>query len=291
VETKVLSGKPVAACIHEEVERCSAALEPAPTLAIVLVGDDPASVWYSHSIERAGAKHGVSTRLITIDPGDGAERVEGILSELSLEAGVDGIILQRPLPPGVPPGVVERIVPTKDVDCATTYSLGLLMRGAETFVPCTALAVLEMLDYYELSLPGKDVVIVGRSMVVGRPLANLMLRKSDLGNATVTVCHTRTADLAAHTRRADIVVVAAGRPGALTGDMVAEGAVVIDVGTNQVDDPSSDSGHRLVGDIEFDQMMGRASAVTPVPGGVGTLTTALLLRSVVIAAERTRGSR
>jgi methylenetetrahydrofolate dehydrogenase (NADP+)/methenyltetrahydrofolate cyclohydrolase len=260
------------------------------TLAIVLVGDDPASVWYSRSIERAGARRGVSTRLVTLDASSGAESIRKALVSASGEAALDGIIVQRPLPGGVPSDVIESVAAVKDVDCATSYSLGLLMRGGEMFAPCTALAVLEILDAYDISLPGKDVVIVGRSMVVGKPLANLMLRKSGRGNATVTVCHTGTRDLAAHTRRADIIVAAAGRPGTLRADMISEGAVVIDVGTNQVEDPSSESGHRLVGDVEFDEMMGRASAVTPVPGGVGTLTTAILLRNVVVAAERARGA-
>ncbi|MCK4916214.1 MAG: bifunctional 5,10-methylenetetrahydrofolate dehydrogenase/5,10-methenyltetrahydrofolate cyclohydrolase, partial [Candidatus Eisenbacteria sp.] len=241
--------------------------------------------YYSASIERAAAKVGVVTRLVELDPSIGSETVARAIRELSQDTLVHGIIVQQPLPVGIPPAVVEQIVPGKDVDCASTYSLGLLMTGREVFAPCTALAVLEMLHGHDIALPGKHVVIVGRSTVVGKPLANLLLRKSERGNATVTVCHTGTSDLTLHTRQADILVAAMGRPGAIRGDMISEGAVVVDVGVNQIDDPSSKKGYRLVGDVAFDEMTGLASAVTPVPGGVGTLTTALLLRSVVVAAE------
>jgi methylenetetrahydrofolate dehydrogenase (NADP+)/methenyltetrahydrofolate cyclohydrolase len=291
VETRLLEGKPVAKLIREDVRRRAAALSPPPLLAIVLVGDDPASVWYSGSIERASAKRGIETRMVKLDPASGAERVAGAIRTLSDDPAVDGIIVQQPLPEGIPQSVVEEIAPGKDVDCATTFCMGLLMTGHETFAPCTALAVLEMLAGHDIAVSGKHVVIVGRSTVVGKPLANLLLRKSDRGNATVTVCHTGTDDVGTHTRRADIVVAAVGHPGSVTGEMVAEGAVVIDVGTNEIEDPSSERGTRLVGDVEFEEVMGRASAVTPVPGGVGTLTTALLLRSVVVAAETGRGKQ
>jgi methylenetetrahydrofolate dehydrogenase (NADP+)/methenyltetrahydrofolate cyclohydrolase len=285
VDTALLKGKAVAGEIRQDVARRAAALPFDPTLAIVLVGDDPASAYYSASIERAATKVGVATRLVELDSSEGTERVASAIRDLSGDASVHGIIVQQPLPDGILQHVVEEVAAGKDVDCATTYSLGLLMTGRETFAPCTALAVLEMLHGHDIALPGKHVVIVGRSTVVGKPLANLLLRKSERGNATVTVCHTGTRDLALHTRQADILVAAMGRPGAIRGDMVSEGVVVIDVGVNQIDDPESEKGYRLVGDVAFDEMTGLASAVTPVPGGVGTLTTALLLRSVVVAAE------
>lgn len=285
METTLLKGKPVAAGLREDISRRAAALAVKPKLAVVLIGDDPASAWYTASIERAAARIGVETRRVEPATAGGTAGVATAIRALSADASVHGIIVQQPLPGGIDAAVVEEIAPAKDVDCATTYSMGLLMMGRETFAPCTALAVLEMLGGHSIALPGSHVVIVGRSTVVGKPLANLLLRKSERGNATVTVCHTGTKDLASHTRRADIVVAAMGRPEAIRGDMVSEGAVVIDVGTNQVDDPESESGHRLVGDVAFDEMNGLASAVTPVPGGVGTLTTTLLLRSVVVAAE------
>ena len=285
MDTVLLKGKAVAAEIRQDVVRRAAALPFDPTLAIVLVGVDPASAYYSASIERAATKVGVVARLVELDSSEGTERVASSIRELSRDASVHGIIVQQPLPDGILQQVVEEVAAEKDVDCATTYSLGLLMTGRETFAPCTALAVLEMLHGHDIALPGKHVVIVGRSTVVGRPLANLLLRKSERGNATVTVCHTGTSDLALHTRQADILVAAMGRPGAIRGDMISEGVVVIDVGVNRIDDPESEKGYRLVGDVAFDEMTGLASAVTPVPGGVGTLTTALLLRGVVVAAE------
>jgi methylenetetrahydrofolate dehydrogenase (NADP+)/methenyltetrahydrofolate cyclohydrolase len=285
VDTVLLKGKAVAGEIRQDVARRAAALPFDPALAIVLVGDDPASAYYSASIERAATKVGVATRLVELEASEGTERVASSIRDLSRDASVHGIIVQQPLPEGILQQVVEEVAAEKDVDCATTYSLGLLMTGRETFAPCTALAVLEMLHGHDIALPGKHVVIVGRSTVVGKPLANLLLRKSERGNATVTVCHTGTGDLALHTRQADILVAAMGRPGAIGGDMVSEGVVVIDVGVNQIDDPESEKGYRLVGDVAFDEMTGLASAVTPVPGGVGTLTTALLLRGVVVAAE------
>jgi methylenetetrahydrofolate dehydrogenase (NADP+)/methenyltetrahydrofolate cyclohydrolase len=289
VETALLKGKPVAVGIREDVASRAAALATPPVLAVVLVGDDPASAWYTSSIERAAAKVGIEARRVELAPSAGADGVGSAVRALSEDETVHGIIVQQPLPDGIPSEVVEEIAPSKDVDCATTYSMGLLMTGRETFAPCTAQAVIEMLEGHGIELPGKHVVIVGRSTVVGKPLANMLLRKSPRGNSTVTVCHTGTKDLAAHTRSADIVVAAMGRPGAITGAMVGEGAVVIDVGTNQIDDPESEKGYRLVGDVAFDEVTGVASAVTPVPGGVGTLTTALLLRSVVVAAERASG--
>jgi methylenetetrahydrofolate dehydrogenase (NADP+)/methenyltetrahydrofolate cyclohydrolase len=289
VQTSLLKGKPLAAEIREDVASRAAALPSPPVLAVVLVGDDPASAWYTSSIERAASKVGVETRRLELPASAGAAGVSSAVRTLSDDASVHGIIVQQPLPDGVPPDVVEEIAPSKDVDCATTYSMGLLITGRETFAPCTAQAVIEMLAGHGIDLPGKHVVIVGRSTVVGKPLANMLLRKSQRGNSTVTVCHTGTADLPHHTRQADILVAAMGRPGAITGDMVGEGAVVIDVGTNQVDDPQSEKGYRLVGDVSFDEVTGVASAVTPVPGGVGTLTTALLLRSVVVAAENAKG--
>ena len=285
MDTALLKGKAVAGEIRQDVARRAAALPFDPALAIVLVGNDPASAYYSASIERAATKVGVATRLVELEASDGTERVASSIRDLSRDASVHGIIVQQPLPAGILQQVVEQVAAEKDVDCATTYSLGLLMTGRETFAPCTALAVLEMLHGHDIALPGKHVVIVGRSTVVGKPLANLLLRKSERGNATVTVCHTGTSDLALHTRQADILVAAMGRPGAIRGDMISEGVVVIDVGVNQIDDPESEKGYRLVGDVAFDEMTGLASAVTPVPGGVGTLTTALLLRSVVVAAE------
>ncbi|MBN2564291.1 MAG: bifunctional 5,10-methylenetetrahydrofolate dehydrogenase/5,10-methenyltetrahydrofolate cyclohydrolase [Candidatus Eisenbacteria bacterium] len=285
METRILEGKAIASGIRQGVARRVAALNRSVSLAIVLAGDDPASRLYSESIGRAAAKVGINAELIELTAGTGAEGVGRTLRDLGDDPSVSGILVQRPLPAGMPGSVIEEIAPSKDVDCATSRSLGLLMTGGGLFAPCTALGVLEILSGHGISVSGAEIVIVGRSTVVGKPLACLLMAKSPQGNATVTVCHTGTRDLAAHTRRADIVVAAMGSPEALRADMISEGAVVVDVGINSVDDPASDRGRRLVGDVAFEEMLGRASAVTPVPGGVGTLTTSILLRSAVVAAE------
>lgn len=289
MDTRVLKGKPIAAGIVEEVGRRAAALAGRgvePCLGVVLAGDDPASRLYAGSIERAGGGAGIAVETVNLPGGASGAQVQDAIRALADNGSVDGIIVQQPLPGGVPVSVVDAIPTPKDVDCAAAASLGLLTRGAEVFAPCTPLGVVEMLASAGVRIAGSHVAVVGRSAVVGRPLALLLLRKSERGNATVTVCHTGTPDLATHTRSADVVVAAMGRPEAIRGDMVREGAVVIDVGVNRIDDPGSERGFRIVGDVAFDEMLGRASVVTPVPGGVGALTTALLLRNTVEAAER-----
>jgi methylenetetrahydrofolate dehydrogenase (NADP+)/methenyltetrahydrofolate cyclohydrolase len=291
LETRILKGKPIAQGIKEDVARRVSALERdgvPVVLSIVLVGDDHGSKMYSRSIEKAATGVGVRAALTALPAETGAEEVARTIRGLSESPEVGGIIVQQPLPSGVPASVVEEIAPGKDIDGATTLSMGLLMSGREAFAPATALGVIEILAGYDVPVTGRHVVIVGRSTVVGKPLANLLLRKTERGNATVTVCHTGTMDLTAHTRDADILVAAMGAPEAITADMISEGAVVVDVGTNWIEDPSSERGGRTVGDVAFEEMLGRASAVTPVPGGVGSLTTAILLRNTVEAVERSR---
>jgi len=289
LETRVLEGKPLAAAIREDVASRASALREsghAVSLAVVLVGDDAASRIYSESICKGAAKLGIEARPVELTTGDGADHVARSIRALSDDPETSAIIVQRPLPRDVPASVVEEVSPEKDVDGATVRNMGLLFSGRDAFAPATALAVIETLARSEIPVSGRHVVIAGRSTVVGRPLAALLLRKSDRANATVTVCHTGTPDLSVHTRAADIVVAAVGSPEAITGEMVREGAVVIDVGVNRVEEPGSEKGYRIVGDVAFDDMLGRAAAVTPVPGGVGRLTTAILLRSAVEAAER-----
>jgi len=287
---EILRGKPIADGIKAEAASLAAELSASgvePRLAVVLVGDDPASGIYTDSIVRAGARVGVSVSVST--PPASAGEVAGALSGLSGDPAVHGVILQQPLPEGVPADVVEELSPAKDVDGSTTRSAGLLAVGRPAFAPCTAAAVVEMLARSGIGVAGRHVVIVGRSPVVGRPLALLLLRKGGGGNATVTVCHSRTPDLGRHTRGADILVAAMGRPEAIRADMVGEGAVVVDVGVNRIDDPGASKGYRVVGDVAFDEVEGKVSAITPVPGGVGSLTTALLLLHTVRAAAAQSG--
>jgi len=287
VETRILRGKPLAAAMRAEVAARAAALRDAgivPTLAVVLVGDDAASRIYSASIQKAGAKLGVDVRLLELDAAIGGDGVRNALEALGADPEVHGIIVQQPLPKDVPGDVVDALPFAKDVDGATAESLGRLLAGREAFAPATAQAVVEVLDRAGIAVNGRHVVIVGRSAVVGKPLACLLLRKGDVGNATVTICHTGTSDLAAMTRTADILVAAMGVPEAVRGDMLAEGVVAIDVGVNRVEDPGSEKGYRVTGDIAADEATGVAAALTPVPGGVGTLTTTIILGNAVTAA-------
>lgn len=288
METRILKGRPIAAGVEEEARERAARVRDAGgsvRLVVVLVGDDPGSKIYSASILKAASRVGIDADITELPVDARDDEIVGTIRRLSDDPGVSGIIVQRPLPPGTRASVVDEIAPTKDIDCATTINMGALMTGRGAFAPITARSVLEILARSGIAVAGRHVVIVGRSNVVGKPLAALLLRKADTGNATVTVCHTGTTNLAEHTRRADILVAAMGRPEAISADMVTEGVVVVDVGVNRIDDPESERGYRIVGDVAYDGMLGKAAAITPVPGGVGALTTALLLRSTVEAAE------
>lgn len=285
----ILKGRPIAERIRENVAERVDALGRrgvAAKLGIVLAGDDAASGIYTRSLEKACAAVGISVEVAAIPGEDGGPGVERAVGRMAEDAATHGILVQQPLPPGVSRGVIERIPTGKDVDGATTESMGLLVLGRDGFAPCTPLGVIEILRGWDVPIAGRDVVIVGRSAVVGRPLANLLVRKTEWANATVTICHTGTRDLGTHTRRAEILVAAMGSPRAISADMVSERAVVVDVGVNRIEDPASDRGYRVVGDVDFDGMNGKVNAITPVPGGVGSLTTALLLRNTVEAAEK-----
>ena len=288
METRILKGKPLATEMREEVAARARALRAGgvvPTLAVVLVGDDPASRIYSSSIQKSGAKLDVDVRLVELPADAGAPEVTASLRELAADRSVHGIIVQQPLPAEIPAEIVDAIPFEKDVDGATATSLGRLLLGREAFAPATAQAVIEVLGRAGIEVAGRHVVIVGRSTVVGKPLACLLLRKRSVGNATVTVCHTGTRDLTAMTRTADILVAAMGVPEAIRGEMLAPGVVAVDVGVNRVDDPSSEKGYRITGDIAREEALGVAAALTPVPGGVGTLTTTVILGNAVRAAE------
>ncbi|CAM3127124.1 bifunctional 5,10-methylenetetrahydrofolate dehydrogenase/5,10-methenyltetrahydrofolate cyclohydrolase [Stackebrandtia soli] len=274
--TRVIDGRAIAGAIADEVTTDAAALRArgvTPTLAVVVPTDDAATAWYVRSIERTAGKVGVNCRTVTLTNPTAAELID-TLDELSADDTVHGVICQTPLPDGVTlADVGEHIAIGKDVDGANPASLGRLAIGLDTFAPATAAAVAEILRRDEVSLAGAEVVIVGRSTVVGKPAALLLLAE----NATVTVCHSRTRDLAAVCGRADIVVAAVGSPGLVTKDHVKTGAVVIDVGTN----PTEDGG--LVGDVDAVSVNGVAGALTPVPGGVGPVTTILLMRHTIDA--------
>ncbi|NJC70774.1 bifunctional 5,10-methylenetetrahydrofolate dehydrogenase/5,10-methenyltetrahydrofolate cyclohydrolase [Planosporangium thailandense] len=274
----LIDGRAISQAILDTVSADVAALRDAgttPTLAIVVPTDDEATAWYVRSIVRTATKVGVEARQIDRH-GITADELVAELASLSSDPGVHGIICQTPLPKGVTLDQVgQHIAPAKDVDGANPESLGRLAAGLPAFAPATAQAVVEILQRERTPLSGVDLVVVGRSNVVGKPAALLLLAE----NATVTVCHSRTRDLAAHTRRADVLVAAVGRAHMLGADHVKPGAVVIDVGTN----PTEDGG--LVGDVDTAAVEPVAGSITPVPGGVGPVTTALLLRNVVTAAR------
>ncbi|MDD5556803.1 MAG: bifunctional 5,10-methylenetetrahydrofolate dehydrogenase/5,10-methenyltetrahydrofolate cyclohydrolase [bacterium] len=291
----ILDGRRIAAEIRasvaERVDRLRRARGIVPGIAFVTVGEDPASLAYVAMKDRACAEAGIRSWQFSL-PRDISEReVLERIAALAADPAVHGILVQLPLPGHIAAAAVQSAVPPeKDVDGFHPVNMGRLLLGEEDgFVPCTPAGVVELLVRSGGSWEGRDVVVVGRGAIVGRPLAALLMRKGPPLNATVTVCHTGTRDLARHTRRADIVVAAAGRPRFLTAEMVREGAVVIDVGINRVDDPSSPRGYRLAGDVDFEGVSRKASAVSPVPGGVGPMTIAMLLSNTARAAERRAG--
>ncbi len=288
---KILDGKATAAEIKAELkERVSALREQGvvPGLGTILVGDDPGSQSYVKGKHADCARIGVSSIRKDLPADTTTEDLNAAIDELNADPACTGYIVQLPLPKHLDENAaLERIDPSKDADGLHPVNLGRLLRG-ETggAIPCTPHGVMRMLSRTGNDPSGKHVVIVGRSTLVGRPLAVLLSNKAEGANATVTICHTRTPDIGAHTRIADIVVMAAGRPNTLTADMVRAGVVVVDVGTNRIEDPSRKRGWRLVGDADFPALKEVASWITPVPGGVGPMTRAMLLVNTVRAAEQ-----
>jgi methylenetetrahydrofolate dehydrogenase (NADP+)/methenyltetrahydrofolate cyclohydrolase len=276
----ILDGNVVAekvlAAVRAGVARLRDTHGVAPGLAVLLLGNDPASGLYVRSKKRMAAAVGISSPDYVYPEGLDRHRLLELIDRLNADPGIHGILPQLPLPKGIDEDeVIARIAPEKDVDGIHPVNLGRLLAGAPTVLPCTPAGCLEILDHYGAKLEGAEAVVVGRSRIVGKPLAQLLLAR----HATVTMCHTRTRDLAFHTRRADVLCVAAGRAGVVTGEMVKEGAWVIDVGNTQL--PSG----TWVGDVDFAPVAAHAH-VTPVPGGVGPMTRAMLMRNTLLAAER-----
>jgi methylenetetrahydrofolate dehydrogenase (NADP+)/methenyltetrahydrofolate cyclohydrolase len=251
---------------------------------VILVGDDPASRSYVTSKQKACAAAGIQSREIALPATASQAEILAAVRQLNEDEATDGVLVQLPLPDStMEADVLAAVDPAKDVDGFHALNIGRLVQGKPALAPCTPCGVLELLRRAGIPLAGANVVVIGRSQIVGRPLSILLSQKGT--DATVTLCHTRTRDLAQHTRAADIVIVAAGRPNTLTADMVKPGAVVVDVGVNRVPDASRARGYRLVGDVDFAAVAARASAITPVPGGVGPLTVAMLLRNTLTAAR------
>ena len=288
-----LDGRAIATQVQEELQADIAHLKQehklVPGLAVVLVGDDPASLSYVRAKGRACKDLGIHSEQIDLPANATTEDVLATVEQLNNDDAIHGILIQLPLPGQDEQQVLNAIDPNKDVDGLHPVNLGRLVRQEECFWPCTPHGVLQILSRSGIEVEGQHVVVVGRSTLVGRPVAILMGHKAAGANATVTLCHTGTRDLGHFTRQADILVVAAGFPRGITADMVKEGAVVIDVGINQVDDSSRERGWRLVGDVDYKQVRPKARAITPVPNGVGPMTIALLLYNTVRAAKRQVG--
>jgi len=286
---QIIDGKAIAAQVRAEVKAEVEAWVQAgnrpPYLAVILVGDNPASASYVRGKTKAAAEVGIASDTLHFDTSISEAELLAEIARLNEDDGVDGILVQLPLPDHIDPSrVLNAIRPDKDVDGFHPVNAGRLLLGEPGFVPATPAGILELLRRSGIETTGKHAVVVGRSNIVGRPLAALLLHRGI--DATVTVCHSRTRDLAALTRTADILVAAIGRPRYITADMVREGAVVIDVGINRVDDPAHPRGYRLVGDVDFEAVAEKAGWITPVPGGVGPMTIALLLRNTLYAAQR-----
>ena len=260
-----------------------------PGLAVVLVGDDPASAVYTSAKAKAAEEAGMYSLNVRLPADTSQADLLSRVDALNSDPKIHGILVQMPLPKQIDPDtVIRRINPAKDVDGFHPVNVGKMLIGErDGFVSCTPAGIQVLLKESGVKTPGKNCVVIGRSNIVGKPMAALMMQDNENANCTVTVCHRHTADLKAHTRDADILIVAAGRPRIVTGDMVKPGAVVIDVGTNRVADPQAKGGKKLVGDVDFESVRQVASKITPVPGGVGPMTIAMLMANTVRAAERT----
>jgi methylenetetrahydrofolate dehydrogenase (NADP+)/methenyltetrahydrofolate cyclohydrolase len=290
VETLMLKGAPVRDAVFAALKVKVAAARRRPGLAVVLVGDDPASaVYVSHKekgCDEVGFHH-VTHRLPASTPQDD---VLALIARLNADAAIDGILVQLPLPRGIDQeAVLLSVDPRKDVDGFHPANLGRLVAGRPRFVPCTPKGILRLLEHYDLPTAGKRVAVVGRSVIVGRPVSLLLSLKGAFGDATVTMCHSATRDLAAVTSSCEMIVAAMGVPRALGAAHIAPGAVVIDVGINRIADPSRPSGERLVGDVDESAARGLAGALTPVPGGIGPMTIAMLLENTWEAYALTEG--
>ena len=290
---RIIDGKRVAAEIRAELKDEVGKLKKrgiVPGLGVILVGDDPASKSYVTSKERSCAGMGIysdDNRL----PGETPQgELMALVERMNEDPRIHGILVQLPLPRHLNESeVLLAIDPNKDVDGFHPINVGKMVVGEKAFLPCTPHGVVQLLVRSGVTIDGAHVVIVGRSNIVGKPLANMLIQKSPTGNATVTVCHTRTKDLASYTRQADILIAAAGRPNTITADMVRDGVVVIDVGVNRVEDATKKQGYRLVGDVDFEAVKEKASLITPVPGGVGPMTITMLLYNTVASAKRAAG--
>ena len=288
---QIIDGKAIAQAIREEVKTKAASLKArgiTPCLAVILAGDNPASVSYVTAKKKALSEAGMADRFVHLPESAAEDELLTVIQRLNENSSVHGILVQLPLPPHInEEKIILAINPAKDVDGFHPVNAGNLLIGRQGFLPCTPHGIIVLLQKMNIQTDGKRAVVIGRSNIVGKPAA-LLLSRRDV-NATVTLCHTGTKNLSEITRSADILVAAAGRANTVTADMVKEGAVVIDVGVNRIPDSAKKSGFHLTGDVDFERVREKAAFITPVPGGVGPMTIAMLMENTVIAADRQTG--
>jgi methylenetetrahydrofolate dehydrogenase (NADP+)/methenyltetrahydrofolate cyclohydrolase len=291
---KIIDGTAIAAQIRKEIAVDIEALKRetgvTPGLAVVLVGENPASMSYVKSKNKAAHEIGMHSEQHSLPVSVSEMDLLALVEKLNRDPKIHGILVQLPLPDSIDEQkVINAISPDKDVDGFHPVSLGRIMIGSKGFRPCTPFGIQKLLIYSGTKVAGSHVVVLGRSNIVGKPIANMLVQKEEGADATVTICHSRTRDLPSITRQADILIAAIGKPEYVTADMIKEGAVVIDVGINRIEDPSHPKGQRLVGDVKFDEVAKKAGAITPVPGGVGPMTITMLLSNTVQAARAAAG--
>ena len=295
METKLLKGKPVSNHIKSSLSKLISNLKEdgiVPGLAAVLVGDDPASHVYVRSKSKVFESNDCFSKTYKMSKNSSEVEILDLIDKLNNDSRIHGILVQLPLPNHLDSKkILNKVKPSKDVDGFHPLNLGSLFEGNPNFIPCTPNGIIQILDYYKIETSGKHVVVIGRSNIVGKPMFALLAQKFKVGNATVTMCHTGTKDTSYYTKQADIVIAAVGVPEMLNSDMIKEGACLIDVGINRVEDNSSDKGYRLVGDIDIKSVMGKASSITPVPGGVGPMTITMLLYNTVLAAQLSKKTK
>ena len=293
---KIIDGKAIAAEMQDEMRIEAESLKREhnliPGLAVVLVGDNPASRVYVSMKKKACARLGIYSEEYKLSSDTSEHDLLKLINKLNSSEKIHGILVQLPLPDHINEDkILNTIDPSKDVDGFHPVNVGNLVVGKPSFLPCTPYGIQQLLIKSNIQIEGKHVVVVGRSNIVGKPVALILLQKAQYANATVTVCHSRSGDLSYYTKQADILIAAIGKAEMIKKDMVKEGAVVIDVGVNRVDDPSAERGYKLVGDVDFDQVKEVASAITPVPGGVGPMTITMLMHNTIKAVRMQREIR
>jgi len=294
MKAQILDGKLVASQIRNQIkdiiEKQFKPENLQPGLVAVIVGDNPASRIYVNSKAKACEEVGIASKIIALEESIPQTELLNLIQQLNDNPVYNGILIQQPLPAHINAEKInESINPDKDVDGFHPVNLGKLLIGDDGFKPCTPYGIIKLLQHYKIELSGKDVVVIGRSNIVGKPLAAMLIQKNKETNSTVTICHSYTRDISKYTREADIVIAALGKAEFLNADMIKEGSVVVDVGINRIEDLNSNKGYRIIGDVKFDEVSEKAAFITPVPGGVGPMTIAMLLYNTLIASSKFYG--